>query len=58
MIFAGSGELKLSSLSEASQALDYVSMPAVYQHVSQDAVEIYGYPSVGILLKDLEKRAI
>jgi hypothetical protein len=54
VILAGSGEFKLTIISKVSEAIDYIFMATVYQHVSQDAVEVYGYSSVGILLKDLE----
>jgi hypothetical protein len=54
VILAGSGEFKLTILSKASQAINYIFMAAVYQHISQDAVKVYGYASVGILFKDLE----
>jgi hypothetical protein len=29
-------------------------MAAVYQHICEDAIEVYGYATVGILLEDLE----
>jgi hypothetical protein len=54
MILAGSGEFKLTILSKASQAIDYIFMAAVHQHISQDPVEVYGYSSVGILFKNVE----
>jgi hypothetical protein len=58
MVLAGSGEFQLTPLGKAFQALDYIFMTAVHQHISQDTVEVYGYSSVGILLKNLEQRAV
>jgi hypothetical protein len=58
VILAGSGEFKLPTPGKASQTLDYIFMATIYQHISQNAVAVYGYSSVGILLKDLQERAI
>jgi hypothetical protein len=54
VIFAGSGEFKLTILGQTSQAIDYISMAAVYQHISQDPIEVDGYASVGIFFENAE----